>query len=712
MGGPGRPRKLKGGPKANELATYLAGLGARMELRTTASFAEHFPGSSTLWAEYLNGSKIIPAHTLGLVVRKLYSADDRKMRQTLTRAAQLRGEAEAEAARPAGAAGETQVAARELIAVQQHLVETTEKLAKANEVAEQTRSVIPTLLAMYARVESSVRELTTQRDSSHAVKRAETEARLDKARLRLERTERELERARHHRYTAEQAQQALLIEAEEARRDLEEARRQAADLNLGDTDNPEQHRLPARQEIDPGDDDDFADYDDALERITSEGEERERDLADITEHTGTPMPEPQDRGPQIITGTVIPTPRDPAHSDNDERRGDDLPEADPADSRLAPVADNTDNAATSGTDDPALASSWHNSWPADWKNPDRLYTPDATPYAAYDLYGTPYAAYDPYAAEDVYTAATDTYVAPYIDTAPYSTSTPDAALEGAYAALEYAVPPTYRPMDWKSPDQVYAHFVRPDGTPYAPGELSRTTAEKASTSQNMRTGVHLAADRIRLDTADAPSPVFIGALVALLRETGLPYDKLEELAPGPAELEALLRGEFPSWGFVEKIIRHVAPQELQNWDHRWRIANWWDRQDTHEDASVPLGPPTAPRAAHRSPTSTTLPAFLGWFVVPLVPALTYTVPATFIAGIQASPGAGILNLIIYTVLALPVLALALVILLGPLTSIDSDIPFNSALTLAILALLVGLVVPWTVGTDQPWHWIADRLGVV
>ncbi|MGW6308293.1 hypothetical protein [Streptomyces niveus] len=295
MGGPGRPRKLRGGPKANELAAYLAGLGAPMGLRTTASFAKHFPGSSTLWAEYLNGSKIIPAHTLGLVVRKLYGADERKMQQTFTRAKQLHREAEAESARPVGG-GEAQVAARELIAVQQHLVETTEKLAKANEIAEQTRSVIPTLLAMYARVESSVPELTTQRDSSHTVKRAETEARLNKARLRLERTERELARARHHRYTAEQAQQALLVEAEEARRDLEEARRQAADLNLGDTDSPEPHRLPARQEIDPGDDDDFADYDDALDRITSEGEERERDLVDITEHTGTPMPEPPGRG--------------------------------------------------------------------------------------------------------------------------------------------------------------------------------------------------------------------------------------------------------------------------------------------------------------------------------------------------------------------------------------------------------------------------------
>ncbi|MFE9299396.1 hypothetical protein [Streptomyces niveus] len=70
----------------------------------------------------------------------------------LTRASQLHGEAAAESARPAGAAGETQVAARELITVQQHLVETTEKLAKANEVAEQTRSVIPTLLVVLGQV--------------------------------------------------------------------------------------------------------------------------------------------------------------------------------------------------------------------------------------------------------------------------------------------------------------------------------------------------------------------------------------------------------------------------------------------------------------------------------------------------------------------------------------------------------------------------------
>ncbi|MFD3923889.1 hypothetical protein [Streptomyces sp. NPDC058595] len=576
-----------GGPKANELATYLAGLGARMGLRTTASFAEHFPGSSTLWAEYLNGSKIVPAHTLGLVVRKLYGADERKMQQTLTHAKQLHREAENEAARPAGG-GEAQVAARELIAVQQHLVETTEKLAKANEVAERTRSVIPTLLAMYARVESSVRELTTQRNNSHALKRAETEARLDKARLRLERTEKELERARQHRYTAEQAQRALLIEAEEARRELEELRRKAADLNLGDTDSPEQHRLPAQQEIDPGDDDDFADYDDALERITSEGEERERDLADITEHTGTPMPEPQARGPQIITGTIIPTPRDPAHPDNGEDRSNGPSEADPDDPQPTPDADNTKNAATSGTDYPAPGpSTWHNNWPTNWKNPDPVYSqftrPDSTPYTApddalYTALGTPDTAPD-----DALAALLRYADAPY--TAPEGTpGTPyDAPSSTPYGTPE-GIP-----------------YGIPDATPYTAGELSGTTAEKASTSENTH-------------------------------------------APAPAE-EAL-------------------------------------------------------------------PAFWGWFLIPPVPVLAYTIPATFIAGIQASPGAGILNLIAYTILALPVSAVAFLFLLGPLTSIDSDIPFNSALTLAILALLVGLVVPWTVGTDQPWHWIADRLGVI
>ncbi|WP_329039900.1 tropomyosin (plasmid) [Streptomyces sp. NBC_01725] len=616
-----------GGPKANELATYLAGLGARMGLRTTASFAEHFPGSSTLWAEYLNGSKIVPAHTLGLVVRKLYGADERKMQQTLTHAKQLHREAENEAARPAGG-GEAQVAARELIAVQQHLVETTEKLAKANEVAERTRSVIPTLLAMYARVESSVRELTTQRNNSHALKRAETEARLDKARLRLERTEKELERARQHRYTAEQAQRALLIEAEEARRELEELRRKAADLNLGDTDSPEQHRLPAQQEIDPGDDDDFADYDDALERITSEGEERERDLADITEHTGTPMPEPQARGPQIITGTIIPTPRDPAHPDNGEDRSNGPSEADPDDPQPTPDADNTKNAATSGTDYPAPGpSTWHNNWPTNWKNPDPVYSqftrPDSTPYTApddalytapddalYTALGTPYTTPDDALAallryaDAPYTAPEGTLGTPYDapSSTPYGTpegipyGIPDATLYGIPDATPYGIPDA---TPYGIPDAT--PYGIPDATPYTAGELSGTTAEKASTSEN-----------------------------------------------------------------------------------------------THALA----------------PAEEALPAFWGWFLIPPVPVLAYTIPATFIAGIQASPGAGILNLIAYTILALPVSAVAFLFLLGPLTSIDSDIPFNSALALAILALLVGLVVPWTVGTDQPWHWIADRLGVI
>ncbi|MGW8575535.1 hypothetical protein [Streptomyces niveus] len=215
------------------------------------------------------------------------------MRQTLTRASQLRKEASAESARPAGAATEPQIAARELIAVQQRPVETTERLTRAHEFAEGARGTIVPLLAMCARAENSVRDLTTRWDNSHTLKRAETEARLDKARLRLERTEREPERARHQRYTAEQAQQDLLIGAEEARRDLEAARRQAAHLGLRNTDgspDPELRLLPAQQETGPGDDD-FSDFDDALERITSQSEERERDLVDLVEHTETPPPE-------------------------------------------------------------------------------------------------------------------------------------------------------------------------------------------------------------------------------------------------------------------------------------------------------------------------------------------------------------------------------------------------------------------------------------
>ncbi|MER5619047.1 hypothetical protein [Streptomyces sp. NPDC002215] len=311
MGGPGRPRKWKGGPKANELAEFLSNLGAREGLKT-ASFAARFPGSSTLWAEYLNGSKVIPAPVLGQVVQELCGTDGRLLEQTLLRAQKLHTAATAEAARPPAATQEPQVATRELIDVHRRLVDTSDRLIKATEFAESARATITTLLMMCARAETSVRELTTQRDRGQAMKRAETEARLDRARLRLEPTEAELERARQHRYTAEQAQQALIIEAEEARRELEELRRRAADLNHGadDTGSPEPPLPPARQEpIDPGPDEDFADFDDALERITNEGEDRERDLIGLTEHTGTPMPEHPASNPQIITGTVLPTPR-------------------------------------------------------------------------------------------------------------------------------------------------------------------------------------------------------------------------------------------------------------------------------------------------------------------------------------------------------------------------------------------------------------------
>ncbi|MGW6308294.1 hypothetical protein [Streptomyces niveus] len=97
--------------------------------------------------------------------------------------------------------------------------------------------------------------------------------------------------------------------------------------------------------------------------------------------------------------------------------------------------------------------------------------------------------------------------------------------------------------------------------------------------------------------------------------------------------------------------------------------------------------------------------------------LTYSGPAVFIAGTQASPGAGTLNLIVYTVLALPALTAVVLFLLGLLIASGNsvpfnNVPFNSALTLGILALVAGLVVPWIVDVNQPWHWIADRLGVI
>lgn len=45
------------------------------------------------------------------------------------------------------------------------------------------------------------------------------------------------------------------------------------------------------------------------------------------------------------------------------------------------------------------------------------------------------------------------------------------------------------------------------------------------------------------------------------------------MAPDTADFEDLLWGELPSLGFIEEIVRYVAPEELQKWQELWRIGD-------------------------------------------------------------------------------------------------------------------------------------------
>lgn len=92
----------------------------------------------------------------------------------------------------------------------------------------------------------------------------------------------------------------------------------------------------------------------------------------------------------------------------------------------------------------------------------------------------------------------------------------------------------------------------------------------------------------------------------------------------------------------------------------------------------------------------------------LLPVLAYIVTATLTAGIQASPGAGTLNLTTCDTLGVFLLAVAG---LAVLLFTDDNLGCFS-ICLGLVALPTGLTLPWIMDINQPWHWVADRLGVI
>lgn len=302
MTGPGRPRTFRGGPRANELARFLGEVGDRHGLKTAsfASLAPQGPGKS-VWAEYLNGSKIIPAKLLGEVLQRVAGDDRRLLQRYLTEGKRLRDAAEAESRNPSTAREAT---AGDIERVYQRLDEAQARMFKAQEIAEESRRIVNHLIPMGVLLQSRIDQLEQERVQQRELDRGETELRLSQTRHRLERMESELAKAQHDRYTAEQARAALTREALLAREEIERLRRKAADLDLDAGDPPASVVLAAPPEPT------MEDIDDQLDLIASNRFQREEELADLVEASGIEPDDPA-MGPTVVAGSVVPSARRP-----------------------------------------------------------------------------------------------------------------------------------------------------------------------------------------------------------------------------------------------------------------------------------------------------------------------------------------------------------------------------------------------------------------
>ncbi|MET7928318.1 hypothetical protein ABZT43_30905 [Streptomyces sp. NPDC005349] len=231
-------------------------------------------------------------------------------------------------------------------------------------------------------------------------------------------------------------------------------------------------------------------------------------------------------------------------------------------------------------------------------------------------------------------------------------------------------------------------------------ELSGTTPEILQASGN-DTAIVLAVDRIqRAQTDPNFGHEFVRLLIDLMRRQKLSYAKLEELAPSSEDLQQILGRKFPSRDFVTSIVSYLAPQELKTWQQRWSAVHEI-RQRSAGNRPKRLGIP----AAKNSITAR--------FCGVLSASLSYTITATFTAGLQADPGAGIINLLVYAVVGLAAFVVINFLLLLPASNDKNDNMIFMALCIAVLALIAGLIVPWVVNLPfEPWHWIADRVGLI
>ncbi|MFI5808682.1 hypothetical protein [Streptomyces sp. NPDC051561] len=719
----GRRRTFKCGPDAEALARFLLDLGERRGLEKVEDFTARFPSvKKTVWAEYLNGSSLIEKAELAKVVQSLCGTDRQLLAARTLRANQLWNAAAAELRDTKTSLAhhdEKQLAARETAALHERLTDTTERLMRAKEHAENARGIITVLGAMAGILHAKVAEISRERDNARERERAEAGERLARARLRLERTEHELALAQQNRLTAEQAQQVLIREAHEARQELERLRRQSAYLGDNDEALPDENAaLSVREEASFGDEE--SDFDDALDKITADRQDHEQDLADLAAHTGLAPPSAHDKDHQVLQGTLL--------------SRTDTPTLQISAQLSASTADNPSTRHNHPGESPHAAL-----WPyfprpgtalADYQIPDFLddlhdlllqalrtgradevgallpaprTSADLAAYRPEDFHDDLHGLLDHAKSRE---DTNDTLLLPEPDPAA-----PDHERAAALPTQEA----TRRFLDscnatamapwWEQCREA----ARNNYLAQTPAPLSADNPDNAPTSQNTP---DLAVDKIPEAKGSPEEKEFWAELKNLLRTHQTTWTELLALAPTEHQANSFTRARLPSRQCLTAVITHLDPTSLPIWHRRLddaataRKARKEAKANTNPDrwAGKPLPPRPPDTAAQRF-----------WAKVCcllLIPVLGYTATAILTAGIQALPETSVVPLIIYFVVAVPATAfLAFLLSIPALELRDDDSTSVTGALLGILGLLAGLGIPWIGPPDTPWQWIADHLGI-
>ncbi|MET9852188.1 hypothetical protein ABZY57_04450 [Streptomyces sp. NPDC006450] len=285
----GRKRSFVGRPEANKLAEFLVSIS---EPRSTRQLAQDIPGAGhATWAKYLNGSEIIPAPLLTSLISTLFAKDEVKRRAFLHDGKTLRAAAVEESRRPEESGSSVQL-------LHQQLYDALEGKIRAEDEAAKANNTVATLRQMGATLEAMINTVQTQLHLAVAGERTELELQLEQAHRRLERTETELDKAQHRRYTAEQAQQALAKEALETRQQIARLQQRVEELTVPD--------LPAVSPAGPTPQVLLDAIDDELDHIVEEGREADETIADLVEQAHLEPDPHHAQDPTVITGTVIP----------------------------------------------------------------------------------------------------------------------------------------------------------------------------------------------------------------------------------------------------------------------------------------------------------------------------------------------------------------------------------------------------------------------